>query len=590
MRTKITNFINAEDFEVIINSDFPHKKARIIAKSLYNVFIIVPVGDKFNAYVLQDNMTYIHTTLVEAYLKPTITLLLNISFEKLSDGERNQIKDRFSKQYKGIFKGTNTNHYYDETINELIKENVEFNKTLCQIHFNNGYMDLKDLQFKQREISKHYVTNYIDRDYKPSTSEQRTKLLNPLKMIYPDKQDLECILEYLGSALSGISSKDQDTLFLLGLGSSGKSFILSLTDASIGCYFKELKSDTFTLNNAKADKILNTFQNNQQVRITWINELEDARIDTSLFKKFCDGQLTTTILYKDGSFTVPHYSKAIITANTMPNIKVDTGVSRRFRGFTHQANFTDDEALIDNKNHIYKIDKSLLENLIEGNLMDAFFDILADKCCSWLKGKQIKFTKNFDETRDTVLLSNDWIQDFIDVNLKITNNPDDRISKNVMLDVLKCQYPQKFINPMQLITALKDKKISYNAKLRCDKLQGCYIGVVFQSDLEEDLQDMKDPLDKGIVKDDYKVKYENAKKENEELKKQLQQLQQPKEELKAEPKEEIKVEPKQKRQPKTTKQPKNVVINEIKETSINSLLSIKSDADAMDEMIELMRN
>ena len=64
MRTKITNFINAEDFEVIINSDFPHKKARIIAKSLYNVFIIVPVGDKFNAYVLQDNMTYIHTTLV----------------------------------------------------------------------------------------------------------------------------------------------------------------------------------------------------------------------------------------------------------------------------------------------------------------------------------------------------------------------------------------------------------------------------------------------------------------------------------------------------------------------------------------------
>jgi hypothetical protein len=588
MRTKITNFINAEDFEVIINSDFPHKKARIIAKSLYNVFIIVPVGDKFNAYVLQDNMTYIHTTLVEAYLKPTITLLLNISFEKLSDGERNQIKDRFSKQYKGIFKGSNVNHYYDETINELIKENVEFNKTLCQIHFNNGYMDLKDLQFKQREISKHYVTNYIDRDYKPSTSEQRTKLLNPLKMIYPDKQDLECILEYLGSALSGISSKDQDTLFLLGLGSSGKSFILSLTDASIGCYFKELKSDTFTLNNAKADKILNTFQNNQQVRITWINELEDARIDTSLFKKFCDGQLTTTILYKDGSFTIPHYSKAIITANTMPNIKVDTGVSRRFRGFTHQANFTDDEALIDNKNHIYKIDKSLLENLIEGNLMDAFFDILADKCCSWLKGKQIKFTKNFDETRDTVLLSNDWIQDFIDVNLKITNNPDDRISKNVMLDVLKCQYPQKFINPMQLITALKDKKISYNAKLRCDKLQGCYIGVVFQSDLEEDLQDMKDPLDKGIVKDDYKVKYETAMKRIEYLERQLQQ---PKEDAKVEVKvEEIKVEPKATKQPKTTKQPKNVVINEIKETSINSLLSIKSDADAMDEMIELMRN
>ena len=93
MKTKITNFINADDFEVIINSDFPHKKAGIIAKSLYNVFIIIPIADTFHAYVLQDNMTYIHTTLVEAYLKPTITLLLNLSFEMLSEGERNQIKD-----------------------------------------------------------------------------------------------------------------------------------------------------------------------------------------------------------------------------------------------------------------------------------------------------------------------------------------------------------------------------------------------------------------------------------------------------------------------------------------------------------------
>jgi len=29
--------------------------------------------------------------------------------------------------------------------------------------------------------------------------------------------------------------------------------------------------------------------------------MKDTRIDSSLFKKFCDGQLTTTQLYKDGS-------------------------------------------------------------------------------------------------------------------------------------------------------------------------------------------------------------------------------------------------------------------------------------------------
>jgi hypothetical protein len=67
--------------------------------------------------------------------------------------------------------------------------------------------------------------------------------------------------------------------------------------------------------------------------------------------------------------------------------------------------------------------------------------------------------------------------------------------------------------------------------------------------------------------DDFKSKYEDLLKQHEELKKQLQQLQQP---------------------PKAQKQPKNVVINEPKATSINTLLSIKNDADAMDAMIDAM--
>jgi hypothetical protein len=88
MKTKITNYINAEDFEVIINSDFPHKKANIIAKSLCDVVVVFSVGDKFTSYILQENLTYINSSNVEAYLKPTITLLLEISFEKLTEHEK----------------------------------------------------------------------------------------------------------------------------------------------------------------------------------------------------------------------------------------------------------------------------------------------------------------------------------------------------------------------------------------------------------------------------------------------------------------------------------------------------------------------
>ncbi len=63
----------------------------------------------------------------------------------------------------------------------------------------------------------------------------------------------------LGWSLSGRSARDQSTMFLLGDGSSGKSFIMSLTGAAIGCYMLELKSDTFCVGNPKLDKILNEY-------------------------------------------------------------------------------------------------------------------------------------------------------------------------------------------------------------------------------------------------------------------------------------------------------------------------------------------
>ena len=88
MKTKITNYINAEDFEVIINSDFPHKKANIIAKSLYDVFIVVSVGDKFTSYILQENLTYINTN-------PTVIL------PSKSRNESSQMNESVSKPNGG---------------------------------------------------------------------------------------------------------------------------------------------------------------------------------------------------------------------------------------------------------------------------------------------------------------------------------------------------------------------------------------------------------------------------------------------------------------------------------------------------------
>ena len=232
---------------------------------------------------------------------------------------------------------------------------MTFNNTLYEIHFQNGYMDLKENVFKKRILNTHYVTEFIKRDYIQSTIEEKNKILKIISKTYPNKNDLECILLNFGSAISGNSTCDQTTLFLLGDGSSGKSGIMLLTKECIECYFKELQHDTFSQGNPKIDKILNTFAKSPHVRIMWVNEMKDVKLDETLFKSFCEGKLQTTKLYEDGTFNFSHNGKCITTSNTMPNIKIDSGVTRRFVGYTHKSKFTLNKNEVDEKNNVYLV-------------------------------------------------------------------------------------------------------------------------------------------------------------------------------------------------------------------------------------------
>ena len=66
-------------------------------------------------------------------------------------------------------------------------DDIQFDNTLCELHFNNGYIDLKDHEFKQRDIKKHFVSKYISRDYIKSTSEDREAVIKLIEKIYPER-------------------------------------------------------------------------------------------------------------------------------------------------------------------------------------------------------------------------------------------------------------------------------------------------------------------------------------------------------------------------------------------------------------------
>ena len=87
------------------------------------------------------------------------------------------------------------------------------------------------------------------------------------------------------------------------------------------------------------------------------------------------------------------------------------------------------------------------------NLLNAFFDIICKYSKKYLDGEKPIYTQNFIDTKSIVVDSNDSMQDFIDANIKITNDPKHKIGKTSMLALYKHFYPTKHLRILQLITS-----------------------------------------------------------------------------------------------------------------------------------------
>jgi len=491
-----TDYLNADEIKKLITVDFSHDKSNLLCNKLDKYCFV------FNneLYELQSNFTYQNVSNLKLAIINKVSLLIQKSYKKIGKTDRENIKLKYPKTYKKILKNSDIESYYPQLLLRLTKQNIVFNVTIGQIHYNNGYLDVNTKQFKQRNMNdKFYITKYITRDYKGSTEKQRNQLLSNIKKVYPNSNDLDCILYYLGSALSWKGTHDQCALFLLGLGSSGKSFILELTKAVLDCYFVELGSDTFAGTTSNINKVLNTYKSDSQILLSWVNEPVDKKMNSSLFKVWIDGNLQSTMLYKDGQFNFKHYSRCITTANTMPQIIIESGTTRRIVSYTHKSSFTEKKSEVDESKHIYLLDKDIINNIKEKQLLDAWFDILVDYCHKWLNGSKPEYGANFLETKDSIISNCDIFQDFIDSKLKFTTNEKDKIGKDEMKSIFLAMYPDKHLTTTQIITSLKEHKVLYNTNLRStNNIRGCFYNIKFRDDIDDDPDD--DPYEHGIVK------------------------------------------------------------------------------------------
>jgi hypothetical protein len=144
-------------------------------------------------------------------------------------------------------------------------------------------------------------------------------------------------------------------------------------------------------------------------------------------------------------------------------------------------------------------------------LYNAVIDIFISYCVKWVKDKNIYDTsksENFQSSIDLINSSNDYMQDFIDSCLIITNNNDDKIGKDRMREMFLQMYPEKHISTLQVISAMKDHKLVYDKGVRDNNIRGCFIGIKARTDTMDEEE---------TPKDENQIKLEKQAKQIEEL-------------------------------------------------------------------------
>lgn len=213
------------------------------------------------------------------------------------------------------FRPVADNKKISEFVGLVLRSNVKpyewfENETLRKINFQNGYLDLSTGAFNPHtpNIGFRHVLDY---DYDPkATSPHFDKMLKAVTC--EDESLQQVILEFAGYAISQDSCWAQKALVLEGLGSNGKSTLISVLTALAG----PANVTSLTLSDIKGEYYRQTLDG----KLLNIAEETPSRAlaDSSIFKNLVTGGATMVRkIYKD-PYMMRNRAKLIFSCNTLP--------------------------------------------------------------------------------------------------------------------------------------------------------------------------------------------------------------------------------------------------------------------------------
>ena len=458
--------------------------------------------------IVHNDKTYVFEEKVNIWKRTEGTLneLLRSYIEKstklILDENPNFMKCFYRKTVDTIRNLSVTQHY-ENIFRDKLRRNLEtisWDDDCGGIHFLNGRFNLKTgtLEARTRE---HYQTRCIQYNYTLTKQKSKSmkKIIKLMSQIHPNQDEREFMRYTIGCMLTG-KRIDQTFMVAYGKGSSGKSTEMDFLYAILGdIYMYEVPANTFDKGNeAGYNKICSEISPNH--RIIRTEELSSKQQDASKIKRFVDGIVTITRLYREGSHRIKINGVLYVISNHMLNFMVDSGLARRILGLEYKSYFTEDVKQLNDSLHIYLKDKTVIDELTEADKI-AVFNYFAEGVGRFYEGYLPKIPANVIESTETLKDSNDNLQSFVDSELQITNDKSDRIHRlrlqeyfNAYCKKFQCRYN---VDESTLVQVFKERGLKYDrqAREKGGNAQGCFVGVKHRISSDEKSAFTEDDLD-----------------------------------------------------------------------------------------------
>jgi len=382
-------------------------------------------------------------------------------------------------------------HFYNKSIET--NKNIIFDTTDDEdynIHYKDGYFNLNTKEFINRTID-----NLVSKKLNYNGNYTREELINEIeeyhnifKRTLSNERHLRLFRTWLLYSLIG-NCIEQKALFITGDGSNGKSNIMDAFNSTFPLYADTIDSKTFNANNPNKHKQLFNMTH-QPVRMLYIEEIQDAKIDNGELKNFTGGDgasLKLNILYQNQEAEIKNKANITASFNKCPQIENTESMNRRMLELPFPSKFfdTDKEVeiekelrknlLINDPNCIFKVEDVFLKDLtLKNKLKNERMKVAMREYI--INGFEEQTPINVNDKRDFSELNEiykknineqDEFKVAFDERYVITGNSEDRIHKDDLLDYFKDEKKMyKYKSDKLVRNAIKEK---YNKLITYDK-------------------------------------------------------------------------------------------------------------------------